>query len=422
MYSDEQIKAAALLGLILLRRRQNRRRRYRKKRTIWVRKWIQNRSRYGATNTLLKELREGDEAFYKNFLRLSSNDFDYLLEKITPLIQKKDTFMRKAITLAERLVVTLRYLATGDSFQSLMYLFRIPTNTLSQIIPEVCKAIYDVLKDDYLKMPNTEAEWTKIADDFNTKWNFPNCLGSLDGKHINIKAPPNSGSLYFNYKGAHSIVLMALADANYKFTYINVGSPGRDSDGGVYSNCSLADAVTNNLLNIPNERPLPGRSTAVPFVFVADDAFALQPHIMKPFAFRNQSIQERIFNYRLSRARRIIENVFGICSARFRILRRSVELVPKKMKIIVCAIAALHNFIMSRKESANMYAPQGTFDVENEDGTIIRGNWRNEENSQHFVPLERIPRGISLEAKNVRDEYKNYFCREGEVPWQRNYI
>lgn len=96
--------------------------------------------------------------------------------------------------------------------------------------------------------------------------------------------------------------------------------------------------------------------------------------------------------------------------------------VSKKDENNSGAIATLHNFIMSRKESAKMYAPQGTFDMENEDGTITRGDWRNEDNNQHFAPLERIPRGLSLAAKNVRDEYKNYFCREGEVPWQKNYV
>lgn len=83
---------------------------------------------------------------------MSVEEFDYLLDLISPLIQKKDTVMRKAITPFERLCVTLRFLATGDSYKSLMYLFRIPANTISIIIPEVCDAIYSVLKDEFLKV------------------------------------------------------------------------------------------------------------------------------------------------------------------------------------------------------------------------------------------------------------------------------
>ncbi|VEN37661.1 unnamed protein product, partial [Callosobruchus maculatus] len=78
-------------------------------------------------------------------------------------------------------------------------------------------AIYQVLKKDYFKFPGTVEQWKHIAKAFEEKWNFPNCLGAVDGKHVNIVPPPNSGSYYWNYKGAHSIVLMGIADARYEF-------------------------------------------------------------------------------------------------------------------------------------------------------------------------------------------------------------
>ena len=104
------------------------------------------------------------------------------------------------------------------------------------------------------KVPQTEEEWIRISEEFEEKRNFPNCLGALDGKHIQIKRPVNSGYYYFNYKGTFSIVLLALVDADYKFIFIDIGWNGRISDGGIDRNATLFSALENNSLNIPKER------------------------------------------------------------------------------------------------------------------------------------------------------------------------
>ncbi|GLV37437.1 uncharacterized protein CBL_10597 [Carabus blaptoides fortunei] len=156
---------------------------------------------------------------------LNDEDIDNMEQD--PHIEKEDTNMRLSIPARERLTVTLRYLATGESYQSLMYSTRIPACTISKIIPECCEAIYNVLKDKHLKVPNNEEGWNSIAHAFLEKWNIPNCLGALDGKHVEFEASKQSGSMYWNYKQSNSIVLLALVDANYNFIYVHAWTNGR---------------------------------------------------------------------------------------------------------------------------------------------------------------------------------------------------
>ena len=85
----------------------------------------------------------------------------------------------------------------------------------------MCRAVYKVLQPEYVNLPKTAEEWRKVARDYYTLWNFPNCLGALDGKRILMNKPANSGSEFFDYKGHFSVILMALVDANYKFLYVD---------------------------------------------------------------------------------------------------------------------------------------------------------------------------------------------------------
>ncbi|XP_031625657.1 uncharacterized protein LOC116342282 [Contarinia nasturtii] len=200
------------------------------------------------------------------------------------------------------------------------------------------------------KVPNTSNEWLKIAADYHSKWNFPNFIGALDGKHIIMRCPRNSSSLNFNYKHSFSIVLLGLADANYRLLYIDVGTKGRISDGGIFNRSSLYSAIENNLLNIPPSTLLPGSDIKTPYTIIADDA--LKTYIMKPYSFRGQDIGQRVFNYRLSRARRMIESVFGLMSTKFRVLRSIIELSEANVKTCVLAICALHNFLVASNENS----------------------------------------------------------------------
>jgi len=270
-----------------------------------------------------------------------------------------------------------------------------------------------------LQLPSSPTEWTNRANLFEKQWNFPHCLGSMDGKHIPLQSPIKSGNDYFNYKGFFSIVLFALVDSDYNFMYANIGCQGRISDDDVFKNCDIFKKIENKSLGVPSALPLPQRSKEIPFVFVANEAFPLTETIMKPFSgTHSKESKERIFNYRLSRCRRVVENVFGICSSIFRILRKPLLLEPEKAEIVVMAVVYLHNFLRKSRFSRNTYSPPGCFDSEKE-GQLIEGDWRR--NALQLQPLRNIPRRSKSTAQDIKDEFATYFIENGTLPWQNNY-
>ena len=216
-----------ILGILLLLRAVRRRRTGRRQRRFWTRGWLLRRHDKGQYENLMAELAAEDIDRFRNFQRVENALFHEILGRIGHRIVKQDTFMRGALSPGLRLAITLRYLACGDSYMSLEYGFRVANNSISHIIPETCEAIIAEYMQEYIKCPQTPDEWKAKSQEFAEQWNFFHTLGAIDGKHIAIKRPARSGAVFYNYKGFHSVVLLALVDAHYKFMYVDVGANGR---------------------------------------------------------------------------------------------------------------------------------------------------------------------------------------------------
>jgi hypothetical protein len=115
--------------------------------------------------------------------------------------------------------------------------------------------------------------------------------------------------------------------------------------------------LSQKLLQIPEPDALPNSEKKLPFVFVGDDAFALTENMMKPYGQTGLNSEQRIFNYRLSRARRIVENAFGILSSRFDVLQRPIALSPEKAQTTVLTCCYLHNYL--RRDKQETYISRG---------------------------------------------------------------
>lgn len=208
---------------------------------------------------------------------------------------------------------------------------------------------------------------------------------------------------------------MAIANANCEFIYCDVGTNGRISDGGVINNTVFYEKLIDNRLNIPEPRSISNLEQAFEYVFIGDEAFAMRKDLLKPYGRDILDKERRVFNYRLSRARRVVENTFGIMASRFRIFHTSINLQLHNIDTVVLACCALHNFL--RKRSREIYTPPQSLDRENvEEGSIELGERCNPD---LMHDLQRGSRGQNYRsALTVRDNFKTYFNNQGSVPWQ----
>ena len=149
---------------------------------------------------------------------------------------------------------------------------------------------------------------------------------------------------------------MALVDANLKFIAISTGAMGRNSDGGVFARSSLGQRFVADNFNFPAACPMPGFENfgPKPCVAVGDAAFPLLPNLMRPHPGRENVIEKQVFNYRLSRARRVVENAFGLLSTRWRVFHSEIALQPQHTNSVVKAACALHNLLQDKSTAPQL--------------------------------------------------------------------
>ncbi|XP_066925582.1 putative nuclease HARBI1 [Clytia hemisphaerica] len=384
-----------------------------KKRKTWVQEIYKQRDRFGVS-ILANEMRMSNTQSYFNFFRMSPGRMDHLLSIVGPLIKKKDTNFRKAIPAAERLMLLIRI--------SLTYLFRMGPKSVSRILSETSEALVSVLMDSYVTVPSHQDQWRKIASDFECLWQFPRVLGAIDGKHVMIEAPPNSGSLHHNFKGFFSIVLMAICDAKYNFTFVDVGQYGSNNDSGILLYSKILDTFENNTQNVPGREMVPGTEMDIPYFLLDDEIFPLKEWLMLPFPGRLGE-KEHVYNYRHSRARRVIENAFGILRARWRIFSRPIKASTDNTERFVLSAICLHNYL--RQTENSLYMLYGSIDIETFDGQIKEGQWRSRvQGDGGMLPIK--PKKGSrrkISAIELRNSLKDFVNSErGSLDWQLDYI
>lgn len=279
--------------------------------------------------------------------------------------------------------------------------YRIGLSTISNIIREVCGSLWSTYKKSCFP-PLTEQLLENTAKDFEERANFPHCIGAIDGKHVRVIKPMGSASMNFNYKHFFSILLLAVCDSNYKFLYIDVGAPGKSSDSTTFKNSTLYKLLQSNTIKLPSPKPVSeNRPYKVPYVLVGDEGFGLCQFLLRPFAGKYLPVGKKVFNYRLTRARRYIECSFGIMTNKWRIFHRALNVEESLAESLIKTCCLLHNFVRER-DGYNF-----------DDIVCVNG----------LVDDMRVDNSQPGNAtKCVRTVLTEYFLNEGQLPWQMKKI
>ena len=296
---------------------------------------------------------------------MSPERFEHLFNLVGRLIAKEDTNYRKSIPAKKRLVITLRYLAVGCSQRTLSLGFRVSKSTVSKMLKEICETLYTPLATHYLRPLLTEEESKQISSEILELWYMLHVIESIDGKHVAMECSKNTGSLYHNYKGFFSQVLLAVCDAKYKFIFIDVDQYVSTNDSAALKNSKHGRRLESYSPNIPSEDIAyknyfkDGEPLILPYNMVGDEIFQLKDYLMRPYPGTRSgklSINQAVFNYRLSKARCVIKNYFSIFVARWRLFRKPIRADKENIASYILAGVA------QQTENA-FYCPRGFVDL-----------------------------------------------------------
>ncbi|KAI8516593.1 hypothetical protein Bbelb_051740 [Branchiostoma belcheri] len=285
-----------------------------------------------------------DFQWYRRF-RMRRPTFVLLLNNVQHVLRRNDTRMRKAITAETRLAIGIYWLASGDLLRTVADLFGVSEGSVSNIVYEVCNAVVDILGPQYLTFPRGE-RLTEIVRGYEERWGFPQCGGAIDGSHIEVKAPADLRTDFYNRKGWYSMVLQGIVDYRYRFIDVYTGWPGSVHDARVLRNSPVFRRATrgNGLSLFPQEFNRRISGTDVPVVLLGDAAYPHLPWLMKPYPDNGHLSQEKTtFNYRLSRARMTVECAFGRLKGRWRCLSGELKIDLDRVPTVVTACCILHN-------------------------------------------------------------------------------
>lgn len=314
------------------------------------------------------------------------------------------------------------------SVETVWGFFRLEDEPYEQIVKDVCKAIVAAVMPTYVKSPSAD-DFKRIANEFSRKWSLPNCLGAVGCKTMQLEAPADPGPYFMSEN--HRISIVALCDANYCFTVAEVNYLGSLGDkSNVFKESFLNKFILNNAAVVPPPSKLPKSKSDQQFNYFAvggGNNYPLKENFLTPYAKASLSdkdeklrYERRIFNYRLSRASRVVDNAFGVLAFRWQRLQKRLSVSPQSPADVVTLVQAcicLHNFLMKTRTSNNN--GMGTFgdSFGPNDRLSKPGRWRRDD-SPFTDTCTRGNGNATPAAREHRDMLSKYLSYENTLTYQ----
>ena len=349
-----------------------------------------------------------DEKRFKMNFRITKATFLYVFKQLEDLLTK-EAISEEPIPPMSRLAICLYRLARGDYLHTIGELVGLGTSTVSGIVQEVCEAMMQRLWQPHVgkHFPTTLPELKESMALFDEIWQFPCAFGAVDGCHLPIKCPsggPESAKEYHNFKNFYSIVIMAIVDAKNRFIWASSGYPGNSHDAIIFQSTDLFSKITASKI-LPACTKKDGDVEVYP-TLLGDSAFPFLPWLLKPYSNAILTEEQRYFNYRLSRARMVVEGAFGQLKGRWRILLRKNECHNETLKSMSIACIILHNICIDLEDKG----PRA-WDMTIDDETQKRRPSETVRNMLHLTRCRKIP-DSSKKATSIRDHLRNKFWKE----------
>ena len=240
---------------------------------------------------------------------------------------------------------------------------------------------------------------------------FPNAVGCIDGTHIPILAPKHLATDYYNYKGWHSMLSLAICDSNCRVYWIKSGLPGRCNDSGAFNETRLCQEFKDL---IPQQRRLIC-GEAIPYFLLGDSAFKLTSWMMKPFQTTSNADQV-LFNRKHTLARRSIERTFGMVKSRFRRLLYCLHVRIDRVANVVDSAFTLHNICLAFSDSVPAESSSSsTSAIRSDSASSLASTPPSSMLTSSATSTNNVER---LEAIAIRNALKEYFVQNS----QRNQI